>query len=242
VTADAVTEDTLLQGRIHFYQPVRGYRTSIDPVLLSGFLGPPHGRFLEIGTGCGLLSFLLLLADPDARGEAIEIQPSLAVLAERGVQRNGCQERLRIVVGDARTLVANDEAERFDTVVSNPPYRTVGSGTLSANEQRRLSNHEVTLSLDDWTQVAARMVRPGGRVGVVFPAEREAALFVALHSAGLVVRRFRRVRPSSERPPIRLLVQAEPGHGPVPEPEADLCVHEGSQFSAEVRRMLGESP
>jgi len=240
VTADAVTEDTLLQGRIHFFQPVRGYRTSIDPVLLSGFLMPPHGRFLEIGAGCGLLSFLLLSADPESRGDAVEIQQTMGDLASRGVVRNGLQHRLQITVGDARKLGAIPPDDRYDTVVCNPPYRTLGSGTLSENELRRLSNHEVTLSLDAWTQVAARMVSPNGRVGVVFPSEREVELFSALQAAGLAVRRFRRVRPSPDRPPMRLLVQAQLGPGPVPDPEADLFVHEGAGFSAEVRRMLGE--
>jgi tRNA1Val (adenine37-N6)-methyltransferase len=238
VTANAVTEDTLMQGRIRFFQPVRGYRTSIDPVLLSGFLGPPHGRFLEIGAGCGLLSFLLLLADPECSGDAIEIQPTMADLAARGVIRNGLQHRLQIIVGDARKLTP--PVDPYDTVVCNPPYRSLGSGTLSENEMRRLSNHEVTLSLDAWSQVAFRMVSPKGRVGAVFPAEREVELFGALHAAGLFVRRFRRVRPSSDRPPMRLLVEAQPGTGPVPKSEADLCVHEGAGFGAEVRRMLGE--
>lgn len=240
MTADAVTEDTLMQGRIRFFQPVRGYRTSIDPVLLSGFLAPPHGRFLEIGAGCGLLSFLLLLADPECSGDAIEIQPTMADLASRGVERNGLQHRLRILVNDVRAPGAISPDHRYDTVVCNPPYRPLGSGTLSDNELRRLSNHEVTLSLDAWTQVAGRAVLPNGRVGVVFPSERETELFSALHAAGLVVRRFRRVRPSPERPPMRILVQAQPGAGPAPPPEADLVVHEGAGFAPEVRRMLGE--
>src|SRR6185436_3580531 len=59
-----ITADTLRAGRVRIFQPARGARMSLDPVLLEGFLAPPHGRFLDIGCGSGALSFLLLARDP----------------------------------------------------------------------------------------------------------------------------------------------------------------------------------
>ena len=81
---DAVTADALLRGRVRLFQPARGARMSLDPVLLAGFVTPPFGRFLDIGCGTGPLSFLLLAGDPAATGVSVEIQPRLAALAVRG--------------------------------------------------------------------------------------------------------------------------------------------------------------
>jgi len=39
----AFTVDTLLGGRVTLLQPARGFRTSLDPVLLSAFVAPPFG-------------------------------------------------------------------------------------------------------------------------------------------------------------------------------------------------------
>src|SRR5256885_11032317 len=83
------TEDTLLGGRVTLIQPRRGFRSSLDPVLLAAFLAPPFGRFLDIGCGTGALSLLLLARDPSATGVAVEVQPRLPPLAVRGRDVNG---------------------------------------------------------------------------------------------------------------------------------------------------------
>ena len=37
---DEITTDTLLRGRVTLLQPRRGFRSSLDPVLLARFLAP----------------------------------------------------------------------------------------------------------------------------------------------------------------------------------------------------------
>ena len=103
-----ITADTLRGGRVRIFQPARGARMSLDPVLLEGFLHPPHGRFLDIGCGTGALSFLLLARDPAAKGVGVELQPRLAALATRGPPRGAGRRdlsrraRRRSAGGDAR--------------------------------------------------------------------------------------------------------------------------------------------
>ena len=162
MTDDAVTADALLRGRVRLYQPARGARMSLDPVLLAGFVAPPFGRFLDIGCGTGPLSFLLLAGDPAATGVGVEIQPRLAALAVRGRAENGWETRLEIVEGDVRALGERLGEGTFDLVVTNPPYRTVDSSPPSPNRERALAHHEIALRLAEWVEVAARVVRPGG--------------------------------------------------------------------------------
>src|SRR5437764_8360012 len=101
---DDTTVDTLLRGRVTLLQPKRGFRSSLDPILLARFLAPPHGRFLDIGCGAGALSFTLLADDPAARGLGIELQPRLARLADLGRAHNRVGERFEVVEGDVRAL------------------------------------------------------------------------------------------------------------------------------------------
>jgi tRNA1Val (adenine37-N6)-methyltransferase len=241
------TVDTLLRGRVVILQPARGFRSSLDPVLLAGFLAPPHGRFLDIGGGTGALSFLLLARDPAATGVAVELQPELARLAAAGRDRNGWSERLEVVTGDVRLPLAAVGAASFDLVVANPPYRVVGEGPPSPDPGRALANHEIALRLADWLDVAARAVRPGGRVAVVFPAAREGELAREMRARGLAIARRRSVHPHAGRPASRVLVEAERGGRRPPVVEEPLIVHDPhelhepeARYSAEVRRMLGE--
>jgi tRNA1Val (adenine37-N6)-methyltransferase len=234
------TVDTLLRGRVTLFQPARGLRTSLDPIFLASFLAPPFGRFLDIGCGTGALSFLLLARDAAATGVAVELQPALAALAAAARARNGAEARLAVEVGDVRALDLG--AAGFDLVATNPPFHRVGQGPPSPDASRALASHEVALRLDEWVAVAARAVRPGGRVAAIFPAERAPELLSALDARGLAPARLRAVHAQADRPASRVLVEAvRDGHAPLAV-EPPLVVHAegGAGFSPELRQMLGE--
>ena len=241
---DSITADALLQGRVRLYQPARGARMSLDPVLLAGFLAPPYGRFLDIGCGAGPLSFLLLARDPDASGVGVEIQPRLAGLARRGRDDNSWAARLEIVEADVRQVGMELEAGSFDVVVTNPPYRTVESSPPSPDRERALAHHEITLRLGEWIDVAARLVRRSGRVAAILPAARAGELFTALEARGLRAVRAREVVSREAQAASRILVEASPsgaGGPPVQQliEEPPLVVHEADGgFTPEVRRLL----
>jgi tRNA1Val (adenine37-N6)-methyltransferase len=239
---EETTSDTLRAGRVRIYQPARGARMSLDPVLLEGFLPPPHGRFLDIGCGTGALSFLLLASDPAAAGVGVELQPRLAALAVRGRDDNGWRQRLEIVVGDVRNAKEMGDqlgAAKFDLVATNPPYRTQAASRRPPDEARAIAHQEISLALPEWVAVAARAVRPGGRVAAIFPAERAAELLAALQTRDLSARRLRSVHPREGEPASRVLVEAERGGRRPLVIEAPLVVHaEGARYGPEVLQML----
>lgn len=240
MTKEDFTRDTLLCGRVILHQPKHGFRSSLDPVLLAGWLGPPYGHFLDIGSGTGALSFLLLARDPDARGTAVEIQAHLAALSQAAAQENSFAERLEIIHQDVRAF-AEHTTHRFNYIVINPPFRPVGTGNLPTKPDRAFAHHEVSLTLRDWTKVACRTLRPDGRLAVIFPANRYLELIRTLEANGFFLQRSRPILSHLHEPAIRWLVEASliPTQ-PLIEPP--LIVHEADQFSPEVRLMLGEKP
>ncbi len=245
VVLDDVTRDTLLRGRVRIVQPARGYRSSLDPVLLAAFVAPPCGRFLDIGCGTGALAFLLLARDPDASGVGVEIQPRLARLAMRACAENGYDQRFRIVAGDARgrpwAMGTQDRtAPRFDLVVTNPPFRPLRSGSVSPDQERAIAHHEVALTLDHWLDVATDALLPDGRLAAIYAAGRLAELEAGLGARGFGVTRLRMVLPAEGDPPGRVLLEAARGRAWSPAIEPPLVAHEAGRLSPEVRRMLGE--
>ena len=235
---DEITHDTLLRGRVKLLQPRHGFRSSLDPVLLAGFIAPPFGQFLDIGCASGALSFLLLARDESARGVGVEIQPRLAALAEQGTQANGFADRFRVITGDVRAQGAW-AGQAFDLVATNPPFRPVGEGVLPPLSEKALANHEVTLALPEWLDVAAEGLHPDGRLATVFPFDRWGELRDGLAAHGFVVQRAREVVPRAGDVPNRILVEAARSAVRA-QVEPALVVHDGQGYSAEVRRMLGE--
>jgi len=233
-----ITRDTLLRGRVKLLQPRRGFRSSLDPVLLAGFLAAPFGRFLDIGCASGALSFLLLARDQTARGVGVEIQPRLAALAEEGRLENGFADRFDVVTGDVRAkdIVA---AGAFDLVATNPPFRPVGTGVLPPLSEKALANHEVALALSEWLDVAALALHRGGRLATIFPFDRHHELRAGLSTRGFFVSRFRPVVARANEAPQRILVEARRSVAELTT-EPPLVVHDQAGYTDEVRRMLGD--
>lgn len=143
-----------------------------------------------------------------------------------------------MVGADVRARSAVEE-HAFDLVATNPPFRRLGTGNLPPLSEMALAHHEVTLSLGEWLDVAARALRPAGRLATVFPFDRWDDLQRGIEARGLFVVRSRLVVPREGGTPGRILVEARAGHGETAS-EAPLVVHDSGGYTAEVRRMLGE--
>jgi release factor glutamine methyltransferase len=74
---------------------------------------------LDVGTGSGAVALALARERPHARVVASEPSPAALAVARRNAAALGLGGRVRFVEG---ALFEAFEAERFDLVVSNPPY------------------------------------------------------------------------------------------------------------------------
>ena len=236
-----VTHDTLLRGRVKLIQPARGFRSSLDPILLAGFIQAPYRHFLDIGCGTGALSFLLLARDPAATGLGVEIQPRLAGLAARSVAANGFDARFAVMAADIRQGGLVPRAS-FDLVASNPPFRPLGKGVLPPQTERSLAHHEVALTLTEWLAVAQSALRPDGRLAAIFPADRLDEMRAALAARALAMTRLRMVQAQTGGRANRFCFEAQQSALVTgTHTERPLIVHEQGKYSAEVRAMLGET-
>ncbi|MHB1872129.1 MAG: 50S ribosomal protein L3 N(5)-glutamine methyltransferase [Steroidobacteraceae bacterium] len=122
-------------------------------------------RVLDMGTGSGCIAIACAKALPWARVDAADISPAALEVAARNVRRHRLARRVRLVRSDHFAALG---AERYDLIVSNPPY--VGARELASLP--REYRHEPALALAsgraglDSVHVllgqARRHLRPGG--------------------------------------------------------------------------------
>ena len=142
---------------------------------------PPGGALLDLCTGSGCIAISTALARPDARVVATEISPEALRVARENAEALGA--RVELLEGDLDAPVS--AGERFDLIVSNPPYVPSGEIEGLAREVRR----EPRIALDggaDGLDVIRRIVscapsrlRPGGLL-VIEMHETHAAPLPAL--------------------------------------------------------------
>ena len=89
---------------------------------------------LDLCTGSGCLAILAAQAFPEARVDAVDISPDALAVARRNVDDYQLAARLRLVESNAFAGVAG---ERYDVIISNPPYVNAESMAALPEEYRR---------------------------------------------------------------------------------------------------------
>ena len=178
--------DALASGGLRIVQSVKGFRHSMDAILLAQFAAPrPTDRVLDLGCGNGAIALMLANRHPLLRVVGLEIQPALASRALRGAQLNGLHDRVEIVEGDLRRVETLLPPAGFDLVLCNPPYREVGRGRLSPNPEIRHAKHELSATLSEVIAAIRYALAPKGRAYLIYHASRLADLLTRLQAERL---------------------------------------------------------
>jgi tRNA1Val (adenine37-N6)-methyltransferase len=224
-------------------QPAVGYRASLDPVLLYGFIRPRgQERIVELGAGCGLPALLIARRWPRCRLWAIELQPELAAAARENARRNGLSRRCAILEGDLRRIGALLPARGFERVVANPPFRRPRSGRISPLAGRALARQELTFTLADMIGAADYLLNNGGRLDFIHLVERLPEILGALAEAGFEAKVMRLVTSFADRAPKLVLLSAYKRACPGLKVLPNLVVFDRpGVYTSEVRGFLQEA-
>lgn len=198
--------DGFMHGRLRVIQSRCGYRFSIDAVLLSEFVTTRSGdRVVDLGTGCGIIPLLLLLQRPLSHVLGLEIQPELARQAARNGVLNGFGGRMGVVLADIRNMPLPPLSA--DVVVCNPPYRRAATGRVNPDPQRAIARHEILMVLDDILSGSKRILKPGGRLAMIYPSERAVEVLAKMRTHGLEPKRVRFIHPDGGSESRLMLVE-----------------------------------
>ena len=128
----------------------------------------PHPSILDIGTGSGCIAITVALALPQARVTAWDISTDALAIAAGNAHRLGASVRFE----HQDALSAPDDEERWDVIVSNPPY-------ICDKERADMSDNvlcyepELALFVPDSdpllfyraiARYASKALKPGGRL------------------------------------------------------------------------------
>lgn len=201
-------DDLQYQG-LRILQQEDGFRFGTDAVLLANFATlHPGDRVADLGSGTGIIALLMAGQEPTAKITAIELQEDMADMARRSVALNGLEDRLDVRCMDLREAPQRLGYNGFDLAVCNPPYSRRGTGPESQQDGRAIARHEVYCTARDVTRAAYGLLRYGGRLAMVYPADRIAQILEACTQERMEPKRLRLVHHSAGRPPILLLVEA----------------------------------
>jgi tRNA1Val (adenine37-N6)-methyltransferase len=179
------SEDRFLGGRIVARQPLQGFRSGTDAVMLAAAVPANTGDdVLEIGSGAAIASLCVAARVAACRITGIDIAPDLVALAEENVRANGFAERFRFEEGDVFKL-PNNLRKSFDHVFCNPPFHgNAGESSPNQDRARALFDRD---GLQRWIVAALARVSAGGTLTLILRADRLGETFAALPQHGVTV-------------------------------------------------------
>ena len=232
MSTPSLLDDHVAWARSRFprglYQPQNGFRFSVDSLLLTSFAHAPQkgGTILDIGAGSGVIAMGMLLEHESAMATGLELSPDMAKHARNNAARLGLEGRFTLVEGNAVEARSLLEAESFDLVVSNPPFRAVGSGRSCPDDGKQSARFETNGGLAAFVSAAAFAVRNKGRVNFVFLADRLNELLSLFTAAKLEPKRLRFIHGRLNDPARIVLIEARKNGKPGLCIESPLVLYE----------------
>ncbi|HZD39210.1 MAG TPA: tRNA1(Val) (adenine(37)-N6)-methyltransferase [Terriglobales bacterium] len=238
------TLDLLFQGKLQLYQRRKGYRISLDPILLGHFMSVRQGdRVMDLGTGNGILPLVLAHLHPSLSITGLELQEEMAARAARNIRLNGFDGRVRIACLDVCSVAGHFASESFDAVISNPPYRTSKSGRLSPDSERQIARHETRGTLEDFIHAAGYLLRPKGRFALIYIAGRSVDLVTSMRAHQIEPKCLRMVHSFIAAGAAMVLVEGVKGGKPGIKILPPLVVYNRRHnYTAEIRSLLSGAP
>jgi tRNA1Val (adenine37-N6)-methyltransferase len=240
LTSSDETLDTFFNGKLQIVQKKKGYRFSVDAILLSQFTKiRKNENVIDLGTGCGILPLLLSQTTEANFLVGVEIQKGLAECAEKNVFLNHLGSRISILKQDFRDLKRTFPPGSFDVVLSNPPYRRYRTGRINPSTEKAVARHEIRGTLGDLITIASYLLPPKGRCYLIFPVLRTVDLLVALRGAKLEPKRLQFVHPRVAEEAKFILIESIKGGGVELKIMDPLILHE--TYGAEASVLNGKN-
>ena len=135
-------------------------KVGTDGVLLGAWCSCDTAqRIADIGTGTGLIALMCAQRNATATINAIEIDHSAAECARENISRSAWSDRIRVI----ETAIQNfDAEERYDLIVSNPPYFSETLQTLEGSP---------FIFSDNLKDVTCLAVNPPQAYDTIFPKD-----------------------------------------------------------------------
>lgn len=143
-------------------------KVGTDGVLLGAWAYAENPeRILDIGAGTGLIALMLAQRFPHAKLTGIEIDQNAFEEARFNVSTSKFGNRINVLHTSLQEFHSN---EKYDLIVSNPPFFELTHKEISARNKAR---QQSDLTFDELIHYAEKLLSENGSFAVIIPFESE---------------------------------------------------------------------
>lgn len=169
-----ITKDSIFNGAIKLYQPKKGYRVAIDPIILASVVAIKKGQtVLDVGCGVGTISLILKHLDKSQLITSIDVDPIMTDLCKKNADTNDLSLDIINHGIDADFL----KNRCFDCIVTNPPF--YDPDNFRSSEKKLTANFE-TVNIKSWISFCIKRLKNRGNFYIIHIPEKLGAILTAL--------------------------------------------------------------
>ena len=188
----------------------KNHTFSTDSLLLANFASPKTSDIvLEIGAGCGIISFIFCRDNKSNHITALEIQKSAADMMKHSVKMNSLENKISVINGDINDASLPIRHNQYDMIVCNPPYKKQGTGKINKNSELTSARHEISCSIDDITAFAFKALKNKGTLCLCNRTERLTDVIISMRKNKIEPKILQFVHYKQDKPPKLFLIKGK---------------------------------
>lgn len=178
----------------------------IDSVLLANFVesNSSKNNIVDLCSGSGVISVIVSQKKKCNKIYAVELQNEMYDLLDRNIKINSLEEKIIPLKGDVKSFSMK---EKVDIVVSNPPYKEVGTGVENTNTVKYIARHEKECTLEDIFKCSSKLLKQKGKLYLVHKPQRIPDLISEARKYKLEPKKMRLVYPTINSKPSIVLME-----------------------------------
>ena len=206
-------------------------KVGTDGVLLGAWASVAGSRrILDIGCGSGLIALMAAQRAETAQVVAVEIDPEAVADARLNAARSPFSDRVEVVEADVMRFAKDYSGQRFDCILSNPPYHQ--ESLLPPSATRATARHTAGGGLGfEALLEAARLLAdadcPETRLALILPAPSLPCFLPLAALYGWHLRRRTHVVTRKGKPAKRVLLEWSLREGALEENTLELVGTDG---------------
>ena len=175
---------------------------------------------VDLGTGSAVMPVIIAEKNNVKRIIGVELQQKMYDLAVKNVEYNKLQDKVSVLkenlknVNSIRKYVLECAGkDKVDIVISNPPYKKVGTGSKNEVDEKYIARHEVECELEDIFKTSSKLLKFKGKLYLVHKPERMADLITLARKYNLEPKEIQFLQPTITKKPSIVLIEYVLGGG-----------------------------
>ena len=177
-------------------------KVGTDGVLLGAYVDAKnYSNILDIGSGTGLVA-LMLAQKSNALITTIDINPLAFANASQNISNSPWCSRINVKNIPLQKFVPT---EKFDLIVSNPPF--FDTDVRAPNQERAIARHNLELKHEDVLDFSNRFLLNDGHLILIYPADIADEFVVKALNYGLFLQDVMNIKGHVKSKVVRKIVK-----------------------------------